>query len=434
LKEYLIFQMSSTAKQEDCSILFFKEHCDRKFNLSDKQYAELDKKAFGPGGVYPQANAIWRRSYDQQILGLQQYMAAYSVPTSGWVWSRGEANGMMNFLNDIAQKKGGVTGSLDSWNPMDVVAVKKSEEAKIRNRIIEMTDTGDKNLNLRNLNALMEEYIREKKLMPISLKQVGKNERGTFEMSSNLKSREAKRRALHEFSADNFECDLAWDANANEWKFAQEISWDMIDKGGGGRDAISVHVQGRTFQAKQPREKPQHSGAAIGATGAMLGKASVGKIDAFVKKCGLSEVPAPAKHPHIPSPGSVWSDADKQYWIKLYNTLSTARIDGKSINFGKPGKYEEGMNPIESGFEAALNEACLADQRGARTKSGRSAGSRLTAKLWGLEWLHRYYMMSKKHEFGVFMHVLMDAMKKESNTAGPFIKVYGKPGLTIRRY
>ena len=62
------------------------------------------------------------------------------------------------------------------------------------------------------------------------------------------------------------------------------------------------------------------------------------KIDAFVKKCGLSEVPAPAKHPHIPSPGSVWSDADKQYWIKLYNTLSSPRIDGKSINFGKPGK------------------------------------------------------------------------------------------------
>ena len=77
----------------------------------------------------------------------------------------------MNFLNKIAQQKGGVTGSLDSWNPMDVVAVKKSEEAKIKKRITEMCDTGDKLLNLNNLNALMEEYIRDKKLMPISLKQ-----------------------------------------------------------------------------------------------------------------------------------------------------------------------------------------------------------------------------------------------------------------------
>lgn len=426
--------MSNTAKQEDCSILFFDEHCKRRFNLSDKQYAELDQRAFGKGGVYPQANAIWRRSYNEQILGLQQYMISYGLTTSGWVWSRDQSSGMMNFLNSIAQRKGGVTGSLDSWNPMDVVAVKKSDENKMRKRISEMCDTGDKGLNLRNLNALMEEYIRNKTLMPISLKQVGKNERGTFEMSSNLKSREARRRALHEFHADNFECDLAWDANANEWRFAQEISWDMIDRGGGGRDAMSVHVQGRTFQAKQPREKPQHSGAAIGSTGAMLGKASVDKIDSFVKKCGLVEVFAPAKHPHIPRPGSIWTKQDKDYWIKLYTKLSSARIDGKSINFGKPGKYGEGSNPIESGFEAALNEACLADQRGARTSTGRSAGSRLTAKLWGLEWLNRYYEMSKKKKFGSFMHVLMDAMKKESPTAGPFIKVFGKPGLSARRY
>jgi len=426
--------MSNTAKQEDCSILFFKEHCDKRFSLTDKQYAELDKKAFGKGGVYPQANATWRRSYDEQVLGLQQYMISRSISTTGWVWSRDQSSGMMNFLNKIAQQKGGVTGSLDSWNPMDVVAVKKSDEAKIKKKITEMCDTGDKLLNLNNLNALMEEFIREKKLMPISLKQVGKNERGTFEMSSNLKTREAKRRSLHEFSADKFMCDLAWDANANEWKFAQEISWDMVDNGGGGREGMSVHVQGRTFQAKQPREKPQHSGAAVGATGAMLGKASVGKLDAFVKKCGLTEVPAPAKHPHIPNPGSVWSNSDKKYWIDLYNTLKSARIDGQSIDFGRPGKYMEGTNPSEDGFEAALNEACLADQRGARTKTGRSAGSRLTAKLWGMEWLHRYYMMSRKKKFDVFMHVLVDAMKKESSTAGPFIKVFGKPGLTARRY
>jgi|TARA_B100000073_G_scaffold288149_1_gene250199 hypothetical protein len=426
--------MSNTAKQEDCSILFFKEHCDKRFNLSDKQYAELDKKAFGKSGVYPQANAIWRRSYDEQVIGLMNYMISRGISTTGWSWSRDQANGMMNFLNKIAQQKGGVTGSLDSWNPMDVVAVKKSEEVKIKKRITEMCDTGDKLLNLNNLNVLMEEYIRDKKLMPISLKQVGKNEKGTFEMSSKLKTREAKRRSLHDFTADNFVCDLAWNADANEWKFAQEISWDMIDKGGGGREGLSVHVQGRTFQAKQPREKPQHSGAAIGATGAMLGKASVGKLDSFVKKCGLTEVPAPAKHPHIPSPGTVWSNADKQYWIKLYNTLSSVRIDGKKIDFGKPGKYGEGTNIIEQGFEAALNEACLADQRGARTKTGRSAGSRLTAKLWGLEWLHRYYMISKKVKFDAFMQVLVDAMKKESETAGPFIKVFGKPGLSAKRY
>ena len=138
----------------------------------------------------------------------------------------------------------------------------------------------------------------------------------------------------------------------------------------------------------------------------MLGKASVGKLDDFVERCGLTKVPAPGRNPNIPSPGSDWSDSDKQYWINLYDKLSSARIDGKSINFGNPGKYGEGL--LQYAFEAALNEACLADQRGARTRTGRSAGSRLTAKLWGMEWLHRYYEMSRKNEFELFMHVLVD--------------------------
>ena len=41
-----------------------------------------------------------------------------------------------------------------------------------------------------------------------------------------------------------------------------------------------------------------------------------------------------------------------------------------------------------------------------------------------MEWLHRYYMMSKKKKFDIFMHVLIDAMKKESSTAGPFLLRY----------
>ena len=104
----------------------------------------MDRRAFGKGGVYPQANAVWRRSYDEQILGLLKYMISRSIPTAGWSWSRDQSTGMMNFLNKIAQQKGGVTGSLDSWNPMDVVAVKKSDETNIKKRITEMCDTGNK--------------------------------------------------------------------------------------------------------------------------------------------------------------------------------------------------------------------------------------------------------------------------------------------------
>ena len=133
--------MSDTAKQEDCSILFFKEHCDKRFNLNDKQYADLDRKAFGMEEFTLKRMLSGEIEAYEQVLGLQQYMISRSIPTAGWVWSRDEPNGMMNFLNRIAQRKGGITGSLDSWNPMDVVAVKKSPEAKIKKRITDMCDT-----------------------------------------------------------------------------------------------------------------------------------------------------------------------------------------------------------------------------------------------------------------------------------------------------
>ena len=43
-------------------------------------------------------------------------------------------------------------------------------------------------------------------------------------MSSNLQTREAKRSlGFHVFTADNFSCDLAWNADENEWKFAQKF-------------------------------------------------------------------------------------------------------------------------------------------------------------------------------------------------------------------
>ena len=266
--------------QENCSILFFETLLKARFNLSDEGYAQLDKKAFGKGGVYPKATQVWKRSFDEQVLGLGTYLISRSIPTTGWVWSRG--NGMMGYLERICTTRCGST--VKAWNPMDVVAVQKGKETELKKEIDENTQNGDKEMNMRMLNAIMKDAILNKELMPISLKQVGKNERGAFEMSKDLQGRNAKLRSYHEFVAKNFKCDLEWSVYKNEWRVAQEISWDMIDAGGGGRKPFGVHVQGRTFQAKKPREKPQHSGAVIKGTGAMLGKSAIDEINPFVKK------------------------------------------------------------------------------------------------------------------------------------------------------
>ncbi len=426
-----------TTQQEDVSKEFFQVFLDNNWDPSDEVYADLISTCFGRRGIFPldglkpNVAADWRSSYDKQILALQQYMIPRSISASGWIWSRGD--GMMGFLNQIAQQRCGVKGSLDSWNPMDIVGVLKNKEAEIRSKIeADIIDGVDKDTNKELLNGLMIEYIQKKYLMPVSLKKIVKKERPAMELSDDLKGRNAKLKAKHYFNYSNFECDLEWSTYHNEWKRAQEISWDMKDPGSITRVPSHVHVQARAFQAsptrKGSREKPQHSLAPVGG-GAMLGKATIKELEKFIGKYKVSAPHSPGSHPKIPSAGRKWTKQHKQYWIALYNKLKTITIDGKKINFGTPGSYGEGIRDKQLGFDKALDAACKADEEGVRTRSkGRSSGSRLTAKLWGMEWLWRYYNMSKRGTWDAFAYRIYKAAKKELPGMGPFIKIYGQTG------
>ena len=426
-----------TTQQEDVSKKFFEVFLDNNWDPSDKVYEDLLSDCFGKSGIFPLEGlkpavaADWRSSYDKQILALQQYMIPRSISSSGWVWSRGD--GMMGFLNGIAKDRCGVAGSLDSWNPMDIVGVKRNKEAEIRAKINNDIIKGvDKGTNKDLLNGLMIEYIQKKELMPISLKKIVKKERAAMELSDDLKGRNAKLKAKHHFKYLNFECDLEWSTYNNEWKRAQEISWDMIDSGSPLRMKSHVHVQARAFQASPSksgsREKPQHSLAPVGG-GAMLGKATIKELEKFIGKYKVSAPHSPGSHPKIPSAGTKWSKQDKQYWVALYNKLKTVSINGQKIKFGSPGAYGESMRDTKKGFAAALDAAAKADENQLKTRAkGRSSGSRLTAKLWGMEWLWRYYNMSKRGTWDAFAYRIYKAAKKELPGMGPFIKIYGQTG------
>ena len=85
-----------------------------------------------------------------------------------------------------------------------------------------------------------------------------------------------------------------------------------------------------------------------------------------------------------------------------------------------------------TGFAAALESACEADEKGLKTQhsnnNGRESGSRLTAKLWGMEWLWRYYNMSKRGTWDAFCYTMIKGAKKELFDTGPFIKIHGELG------
>ena len=133
--------MAATERQENASKIWFQDHMDAgKRGLTDKEYADLEDQLFKkPGGIFPlgttKKDLEWKENYDKQWSALLMfYIIPREIPMKGWEWSRG--NGMMSFLNRIAQDRCGVTGSLDSWNPMDIVGVKRDQETHIRNKLM----------------------------------------------------------------------------------------------------------------------------------------------------------------------------------------------------------------------------------------------------------------------------------------------------------
>ncbi len=419
---------AATERQENVSRLFFERYLNANKNWTEFQQQEVENLAFGrPSGIYPTASAEWKDNYYKQLQALAQYLITHSVPSSGWVWSRGD--GMMGFLNQQALQKCGVS-TLDNWNPMDIVGVQGSYESIIRQTceamIVRPTTEEQKVANRGILNDIMVENIYNNKLLPISLKFIKRGERPGYELSPDLQSIRVREKMRHHFKIKEMTCDLQWNTQTNQWKNNQEISWKMYDDGGNGRRAISVKIQGRAFGGKAAREKPQHEGTPEGA-GAKLGKAAITELENFVTGLGLSVVQSPTQHPQIPSAGNPWTPAQKSYWISLYNSLASVSIAGQPINFKSPGAYGEGLNPSASGFSAALDAACTADEEGREvtTDPGRSAGNRLTSKLWGLEWLKLYKAIESQGKWDAFVYLMYHSCKKELPGMGPFIKIAG---------
>ena len=428
--------------QEQLSIDYFDLFTKSGWVVSDQKYRKLLVDSFGRNGIFPFATNFprnakgqkdketWRASFDKQTLALQNYMTLRRFPNSGWKWSRGD--GMMGFLNNIATTRCGVSGSLDSWNPMDIVAVQSSMEQTIKNEIErDVIDGVDKDINKDLLNGIMIKYIKALTLLPISLKKINDNERGAFEESDNLKSAAAKKKHKLDLEYSSIQCDLEWSTHKNEWQNAQEISFLMTQKSSVTKAGVVISVQARAFGGSDSREKPQHSLAQQGA-GAMLGKAPVAELDDFVTSFGVKKVLSPKEHPQIPDKGGEWKQSQKNYWIALQKKLEGLEINGKKINFNTPGSYGVGGKLMKRGFEAALNSACAADEMDLRVRGDqkRKSGSRLTAKLWGIEWLWRYYQMSRKGTWESFTNRMIKASKKELSDSGPFVKIVGEQGRT----
>ena len=440
-------ELIPTKIQEEISLEYFSLLLDSNLNISKSDYNELLLDMWGKGGKFPISKfpnldtekgryerLVWLESYDMQLDAFTNFLnkKGYTKYT-GWDWSRGD--GMMGFLNNIASSRCGVKQE-DSWNPMDIVAVQTSKEQKIRDEIDEIVlKTVDKDVNKELLNGIMLKYINSKDLIPISLKKVTDTETGAWEESWGNPKVDLK--------YVDFKCDLEWSTVKHQWQNSQEISFSMTAPPTVEAEGVDISVQARAFNASKPRDKPQHSLSQKGA-GAHLGKAPVEELEKFIKQYKVIPPHSPSSDPNIPAVKQPWTQDQKDRWIKLQKQLAEVTIGGQKINFGTPGSYganktlntvfqkdAQGKNTTTelTGFAAALESACAADELGLETiPEKRKSGSRLTAKLWGLEWLWRYHLMSKKGVWEAFAYRMLKAAKKELSDSGPFIKIYGEKG------
>jgi hypothetical protein len=385
-----------TKKQENCSRLFFEAYIETGKKLTMQQLKK----------TYPEINAKWYNTFDMQATTMKSWLQNKKYK-KGFNYSRDD--GIMPFLVDISSKHCGVRNK-DSWNTMDIVMVKKSEEKKIKTEIEKLCVTSNVDNNLQNLNGLMRKFFKNGTLYGISLKDVTGKE-ATIEVSnledpteiSGFKKVDPQRFKMVKGS---LRCNL-------------EISNKIFDTGEAAAgfiiDGKGVNVQHRNFRYSQGRGVVQTDLTGKGAA-AKLGKSSAGRLTEFLAEFELEKPESPGKDPHIDMPGK-WTDKNIKYWIKFYNDIKGDTVAGAKVNFGdvqcKVGKE------IRKGFKEVLEYAILQE-----SKNVANAAGRLSSKLVGLRWIKIYQLMDKMGILEKWISVLYYSAKKEgSSKNGVFIKI-----------
>jgi len=385
-----------TKKQENCSRLFFEAYIETGKKLTMQQLKK----------TYPEINAKWYNTFDMQATTMKSWLQNKKYK-KGFNYSRDD--GIMPFLVDISSKHCGVRNK-DSWNTMDIVMVKKSEEKKIKTEIEKLCVTSNVDNNLQNLNGLMRKFFKNGTLYGISLKDVTGKE-ATIEVSnledpteiSGFKKVDPQRFKMVKGS---LRCNL-------------EISDKIFDTGEAAAgfiiDGKGVNVQHRNFRYSQGRGVVQTDLTGKGAA-AKLGKSSAGRLTEFLAEFELEKPESPGKDPHIDMPGK-WTDKNIKYWIKFYNNIKGDTVAGEKVNFGnvqcKVGKE------IRKGFKEVLEYAILQE-----SKNVANAAGRLSSKLVGLRWIKIYQLMDKMGILEKWISVLYYSAKKEgSSKNGVFIKI-----------
>lgn len=375
-----------TKKQENGSLVFFEQLIEKG---KEPTIAFVEKNA------YPDMPAIWYYYYQLQGKALKQYLGNQK----DYAYSRDD--GIMPILETAAKNMG--VSTKDNWNPMDIVMVKKKQEAKIISQVEEIDKSGDeKTAKLERLNLLMQELLVNKTLLPISLKGLTKTSKQAKIEEANLGK---KKQIKFKLKTNSLNCDL--DMEKPPLFDTGEFSLRFF----AGEAEYALQV--RSFRYSKPTTGPQ-TDITPKSGGAKLGKSSVEATRPFLKKLGLDLPPSVVKDPMITISGK-FTTQQIDFWTNLYDKIKDVKIDGQKVSWDAPLVYGDRKSSFKNNLVTGLKNY----------EKDRNTLGRIFSKLHALRTIQLYQTIYTKGVFDKWLETLYYGAKKEfSNLNGPFIKIF----------
>jgi len=375
-----------TKKQENGSLVFFEQLIEKG---KEPTIAFVEKNA------YPDMPAIWYYYYQLQGKALKQYLGNQK----DYAYSRDD--GIMPILETAAKNMG--VSTKDNWNPMDIVMVKKKQQAKIIKQVQEIDKSGDeKTAKLERLNLLMQELLVKKTLLPISLKGLTKTSKQAKIEEANLGK---KKQIKFKLKTNSLNCDL--DMEKPPLFDTGEFSLRFF----AGESEYALQV--RSFRYSKPTTGPQ-TDITPKSGGAKLGKSSVDATRPFLKKIGLNLPPSVVKDPMITISGK-FTPQQIDFWTNLYDKIKDVKIEGQKVNWDAPLVYGDRKSSFKNNLLTGLKNY----------QKDRNTLGRIFSKLHALRTIQLYQTISRKGVFDKWLETLYYGAKKEfSNLNGPFIKIF----------
>jgi hypothetical protein len=353
--------------------------------------------------VYPDVPAKWVDTYKLQSDALKKYLKS----NRGYNYSRDE--GIMPWLMGVAGQYMDVRtpAQQNSWNPMDILLVKKQGENRIKEKINKIAKINgltptDK---LIKLNLYMKDLLKKKVMIPISLKGIKAGIKQASIEESNLTA--GSKGVDIKIIPGTLFCDLDVTKpplfDTGEFTFKIQVDDEI------------VKVQVRSFRYSKPSTVIQTDLTPLGRkSGAKLGKVASSAISDFLSKLGLQRPQSPTQDNMIATDGK-FSDSQIKFWDNLYKKIKDIRIENEKVNWDAPLELGRQKVTFKKIIEYSLENK----------DKDRNVLGRLFSKLVTLKHIQLYQSISKKKKFDEWLSVLYYGAKKEfSDTNGPFIKIY----------